>query len=77
MKTNHNSSPGAFGSVELMRGSRGGDNGSGPPPLKNYKNIGFLSNDGPDPSYQASIQCWVIIGPPAERHLNNVSLAGR
>ena len=29
-------------------GSRGGDRGSGPP-LKNYKNIGFLSNTGPDP----------------------------
>ena len=28
-----------------------GDMGSGPPPppLKNYKNIGFLSNTGPDP----------------------------
>ena len=28
--------------------SRGGDRGSGPP-LENYKNIGFLSNIGPDP----------------------------
>ena len=26
----------------------GGDRGSGPP-LKNHKNIGFLSNIGPDP----------------------------
>ena len=25
----------------------------------------------------ASIQCWTIIGPPAKRHLNGVSLAGR
>ena len=33
-----------------MGGSRGGDRGSGPPPpLKNHKNIGFLSNTGPDP----------------------------
>ena len=24
-------------------------------------------------SYQASIQCWAIIGPPAKRHLNGVS----
>ena len=31
-----------------MGGSRGGDRGSGPP-LKNHKNIGFLSNTGPDP----------------------------
>ena len=48
-----------------------------PPPLKNLKHIGFLSNNGPDPlrnqksqSYQASIQCRVIIGPPVKRHLN-------
>ena len=44
-----------------------------PPPLKNHKNIGFLSNTGSDPlkncSYQASIQCWAIIGTPAKRHL--------
>ena len=26
-----------------------GTGGTGPPPLKNYKNIGFLSNTGPDP----------------------------
>ena len=32
-----------------MCGSRGGDRGFGPPPLKNHKNIGFLSNTGPDP----------------------------
>ena len=47
-----------------------------PPPLKKntHKNIGFLSNTGPDPlkiqSYRASIQCRAIIG-----HLNGVSLA--
>ena len=35
----------------IMRGSRGGDRGSEPhpPSLKNYKNIGFLSNTGSDP----------------------------
>ena len=44
-----------------------GDRGSGPPPpLKNHKNIGSLSNTGPDPLkksqiYVASIQCWAII----------------
>ena len=36
-----------------MRGSRGGGGWQGfltpPPPLKNYKNIGFLSNTGLDP----------------------------
>ena len=50
----------------------GGDRGSGPP-LKNHKNIGFSSSTGPDPlknrSYQASFQCWAIIGTPAKRHL--------
>ena len=33
----------------FMRGSRGGGGrGSGPPPLANHKNIGFLSNTGLD-----------------------------
>ena len=33
-----------------MRGSRGGGTGGlDPPPLKNHKYIGFLSNTGPDP----------------------------
>ena len=51
-----------------------GDRGSGPP-LKNHKSIGFLSNMGQ--SYQTSIQCQVIIGTLANRHLNGVSLVGR
>ena len=66
-----------------MRGSRGGGGGgrgSGPP-LKNHKNIGFLSNTGSIPwnsqSYEAIIQWWAIIGKPAKRHLNGNSLAGR
>ena len=40
----------------VIRGSRGGGGGGGggqgvrtpPHPLKNHKNIGFLSNTGPD-----------------------------
>ena len=32
-----------------MGGSRGGIGVPDPPPLKNHKNIGFLSNTGPDP----------------------------
>ena len=44
-------------------------------PLKNHKNIGFFSNMGL--SYQASIQCRVIIGTLANRHLNGISLVGR
>ena len=36
--------------LQNMCGSRGGDRGSSsPPPLKNYKFIGFPSNTGPDP----------------------------
>ena len=50
-------------------------------PMKNHKNIGFLSNTGLDSrkwqSYQASIQCWVIIGTPVKHHLNGVSLSGQ
>ena len=56
----------------------GGDRGSGPL-QENHKNIGFLRNTGPDPlkNHKATIQFWVIIGTPANRHLNGVSLAGR
>ena len=64
-----------------MGGSRGGGGGGagGPDPLKNHKNIGFLSKTGLNPleNHKATIQCWAIIGPPAKRHLNGVSLAGR
>ena len=41
--------------IENMHGSRGGGGGGGggeqevQNPLKNHKNIGFLSNTGPDP----------------------------
>ena len=57
-----------------MRIQRGGQGvGTSPPPQKNYKNIWFSSNTGPNPlknhSYQAIIQCWAIIGTPAKRHL--------
>ena len=64
-----------------MCGSRGeGGRWSGPP-LENHKNIGFLAILVPIPlkslSYQASFQFWAIIGTPAKRHLNGVSVAGR
>ena len=65
-----------------MCGSREGDRGSGPPPpWKILKIKGFLAIQVWIPwksqSYQAMIECWVIIGTPAKRHLNGVSLAGR
>ena len=41
------------------------------------KNIGFLSNPEKLQSYQASSQCLAIIGRPAKRHLNGVSLVGQ
>ena len=64
-----------------MGGSRGGDRGPDRPTLENHRNIGFLSHTGLDPeksqSYQARIQSWAIIGTPAKRHLNGVSLVGQ
>ena len=58
-----------------MCGSRGGgDRGSGP--SGNYKNIEFFSSTGLNPLKITKIQCWAIMGPPAKRHLNGVSLAG-
>ena len=52
----------------------GGEQGGLDLPLKNNKIcIGLSSNIGQDPlknsSYQASIQCWAIIGTSAKRHL--------
>ena len=55
-----------------MGGSRGGDRGSGPP-WKFTKIKGFLAilvrSPWKSQSYQASIQCWAIIGTPAKRRL--------
>ena len=47
-----------------------------PPPLKNHKNIGFLSDTGPDPPmiYKATKPAFNV--GPAKRHLNGVSLTG-
>ena len=73
---------------ELMRWSREEDSplpqdSPLPPHPKNHKNIGFLSNTGPDLlnitklSSQHSITVRPsIIGTPAKCHLNGVSLAG-
>ena len=64
--------------VTLMCGSRGGGQGVRAQ-LDNHKTKGFLSNTGLDPlkNHKVNIQCWAIIGTPAKRHLNGVSLAGR
>ena len=59
----------------------GGGRGS-VPPLKNHKNIGFLSNTGTDPlkNHKATKPAFNVgqsSAPPAKRHLNGISLAGR
>ena len=61
-------------SPEFIGGSRGGT-GFRTPPEKSQKYRGFFLqywSGSPEKSqnYQASIQCWVIIGMPAKRHLN-------
>ena len=47
-----------------------------PTPLKNHKNIGFLSNTGPDPlkNHKATKPVFNV-GPSLALHLNGVSLA--
>ena len=55
-------------------GSRGG--GGTPPPPEKIKSYRFSEQYwsgslAKSQSYQASTQCWAIIGPPAKRHLTN------
>ena len=70
-------------SVKCMGGSSGGGGGgykgSGLP-LKNHKNIGFLSNIGPDTqnNHKATKPAFNVgpsSGRTVKRHLNGVSLA--
>ena len=55
-----------------------GDRGSRPPPLKNYKNIGFLSNTGPDPlkNHKATKPAFNVV-PPSARRRNAIEMAFR
>ena len=59
-----------------------GDRGSGPLPpekLQKYR-VSLQCWSGSSEKSQgckAGIQCWAIIGTPAKRHLNGVSLTGR
>ena len=43
------------------------------PPLKNHKNLGFLSNTGPDPlkNYKATKPAFNV-GPPSARQRNAI-----
>ena len=64
-----------------LRGSRGETGGPNPLPKQSqsYRVSKQYWSESPEKSqsYQASIQCLTIIGPPAKRHLNGVLLAGR
>ena len=68
-----------FPHAQIQRGEGTGD--PDPPPWKNTKyRVSYQYRSGSpnkSQSYKASIQCWAIVGPPAKRHLNGVSLAGR
>ena len=61
-----------------IRGSRAGNRGSDPPPPP-WKSQNQYWSGSPDKlqSYQPRIQSWAIFGPPAKRHLNGISQAGR
>ena len=64
-----------------MGWSRGGNRGSGSP-LKNHKNMGFLSNTGPDPLKNHKATKSAFNFEPLSAHqrntiLNGISLVGR
>ena len=58
-------------------GYRGGTGGPDPPSLKNHKNIGFLSNTGPDPLKVTKLPILCHHRPASETPLYGVSLAGQ
>ena len=56
-----------------MGGSRGGTGDPDPPPLKNYRNIGFYSNAGPDPvKNHKAAKPGFNVGPSSARQLNAI-----
>ena len=60
-----------------MGGSRGGTGGPDTP-LKNHKNIGFLSNTGPDPlKNHKATKLAFNVGPPSARQRNAIKMAFR
>ena len=52
--------------------------GSRPPPPENYKNVGFLSNTGPDPlnNHKATKPAFNV-GPSTARQRNAIKMAFR
>ena len=68
--------------AQMRRLARARGGTGGPDPPENHKNVGFLSNTGPDPlknhkALKSAFVVGAIIGTPAKRHLNGVSLAGQ
>ena len=57
-----------------MGGFRGGHRGSGPP-MKNHKNIGFLSNTGPDPLKITKLPASIHVGPSSACKRNAILMA--
>ena len=51
--------------------------GRGPNPLENRNAIWLSGFPEKSLNYKASIRCWAIIGTPAKRQINGVSLVGR
>ena len=62
----------------MCRSRGGGDLLSGPTSLKYHKNIGFLSNSGPDPlkNYEATEPAFNV-GPSSVRQRNAILMAFR
>ena len=61
--------------IQYVRIQRGGDRGSGLP-LKKHKNIGFLSNTGPDPLKITKLPSYhSVLGH--HRYASETPLAGR
>ena len=71
----HNNCPHAW----IQWGGGGGVGGPDPPPppKKPQKYRVSQQHWSGSPEKSQSLQYWAIIGPPAKRHLNVVSLAGR
>ena len=73
-------SPGLTGNQKIilcnMCGSRGGGGGGGEAgvqtPLKNHKNIGFLSNSGPGPLKNYEAEPAFNVGPSSARQRNTI-----
>ena len=59
----------------VMGGSREGTGGPDPPPMKNHKNIGFLTNTGPVPLKTHKMLGHV--GPSSARQRNAIAMAFR